>query len=536
MYYNALFEQGLNIALRAYEVSLELDNDTLIGSAENLLGLLLMNVGRNADALDHFRNAVRLIPKYHGNGYLSFNYHATSNIAECFLKLNMPDSVIHYSILSLEEAETLGKERGLGITYWNLAEAHMQLRNLKKAQGFAHQGLDIVMDSPHRDVNQMLCASLMRTHELAGDRDSAYAFLSLGLLENNDPLNTDYSRVDFLNQAIDMSLRYRDVAKATELISTLKSLERELDSKEQGQRIDLLRDYYEKKQVLVKTQEELEVQERVIQLRTRVLVTMVALALLLLVVIYLSFRFFRQRQQIQSLEFQQQKEQDRREAELAAFGERMKALQTERNRIASDLHDDIGASLSSIRIYSDAATSKFEDRPEEVLRLMALIRETSVGLMDRMSDIIWTISSNHDSAEDLVLRMKSHGGKLFNSVGIRPVYLLNGDLSQFHPSVQARKNIYLIFKEAVNNMAKYGNAETALITISVENGTFRLSIKDDGIGFDLSEQKDGNGLKNMRQRATALNGQLTILSNKGHGTEVSLTCEIAKISDAFIHG
>jgi len=531
MYYNALFDQGLNIALRAHEVAVELHNDTLLGAADNLLGLLLMNVGRYDDALRHLRKAVRLIPRYHGNGFLSFNYQAIANIGECFLLLGQPDSVVAYSMQSLDEAEALGKQRGLGIAYWNLAEAYLLLNNLEQATKYARLGLQVVADSPHRDVIQILYASQMRIHENAGNRDSAYIYLALGLGENDNPLNTDYSRTDFMNVAIDLCLRYRDVGTATALISKLKDLERTLAAKEQGQRINVLRDYYEKNRDLMLTTERIEAQEKELVWRTRIQLALGALAIVLLSLIYFLYRAFRQRQRIQHLEFQRQMEQVNRQTEIKALQDRMQAVQEERNRIASDLHDDIGASLSSIRIYSDAADTQRLTRPEESARLITLIKDTSAAIMDRMSDIIWTISAKNDGGQNLVFKMKSYGGEVFGSIGIQPIYLLDGQVNDLRPSVHARKNIYLIYKEAVNNLAKYSGAKTATISISALGGVFRLAIKDDGVGFDTGTVVNGNGLVNMTQRAAALGGELTVHSELGKGTEISLRCAIARISD-----
>lgn len=531
MYYNALFEQGLNLALRAREVSLKLNNDTLIGAADNLVGLLMMNTGRVEDALPYLRSAVNKLPQFHGNGFLSWNYQAIANIAECFLLLNNPDSVIAYSMLSLDEAEKLGRERGLGIAYWNLAEAYLIRGDLSSASIFSRKGLNVLENSPHRDVLQAHYATLMRNAEKRNLPDSALYFMDLGLKENTNEQNTDYSRSDFLNKAIDLSLRLGNVKRANVMITALRELERSFNEKEQGLRMNVLRDYYEKSQSLALTQERMEAQARQFELRGWIQKALIAVALLLLALVFFVQRFFAQRTRIQKIDFERRIQEERRVADLKAVQMRMEALNEERQRIASDLHDDIGASLSSIRIYADAANMQFESKPVEAHNLIQRIRESSAGIMDRMGDIVWSISPRNDGGENLIFRMKSLANQTLGAKGIEPHFKVSEGVSVLSLSLQARKNIYLIYKEAVNNIAKYSGAKEVYVRINLNDSDLIMSIIDNGKGFETNQLTQGNGLHNMNERALHIGGRLEITSQPGSGTEVTLTCEIAKIRD-----
>ena len=117
MYYNALFDQGLNSAYRSLELAESLGNDTLIGNTENILGLFLINLDKYDEALVHFRRAIPLIPVNHTFDYLSYRYQVLANAGECFLKMHMPDSAFHYAIMGLDEARARGKIRGEAIIY-----------------------------------------------------------------------------------------------------------------------------------------------------------------------------------------------------------------------------------------------------------------------------------------------------------------------------------------------------------------------------------------------------------------------------------
>jgi tetratricopeptide (TPR) repeat protein len=278
-------------------------DSVLLGSAENLLGLLLMNLDRTKEALVHLRRAVRLLPRYHGNGYLSFNYHAIANIGECFIRLQMPDSAIAYSMLSLQEADSLGKERGLAIAIWNIAEARLMQGRPDEALREARKGKTIVKHSPHRDVVQIFCSTMMRAHSALHQPDSALYMLSEGLKENGDPLNTDFSRMEFMDSAATMLIRMKEVEQAAIVLNDLKQLTRNIGTKEQQQRIDILKQFYEKNRQLAITNALSESQRQQLELRERQQMFLVFLAILLVLLLVVGHRAFRQRQRIQQMEF-----------------------------------------------------------------------------------------------------------------------------------------------------------------------------------------------------------------------------------------
>lgn len=534
MYYSALFEQGLSCALRAHALMEKSSDSVLVGSAENLVGLLMMNLGRTDEALVHLRKAVVLLPKYHGNGYLSFNYHAIANIGECFLRLQMPDSAISYSIHSLEEADSLGKERGLAIAIWNISEARLMQGQADIALTEARKGLQIVYDSPHRDVVQIFHSTLMRAFERSGNRDSALHYLDRGLEENTNPLNTDFSRMEFLDATVQMLLSMNEVERAASVLNEYRRLAREVGSKEQHQRIEVLKQFYERNRQLSIASALNEAQQHELMLRERQQIFLVALAVLLLFLLIIGLWAFRQRQRIQQMEFSQQIQSTQRQMEMRAVEDRIQALNEERNRIASDLHDDIGASLSGIRIYTEAALMQASKNPDEAFQLLGRIRQSAAGVMERMGDIVWSISPRNDSGENMLFRMKTFATETLGPLGILPHYEADERVESLHPSILARKNMYLIFKEAVNNMAKYGKATEVRIHLHLADDRLIMELTDNGVGFDVRSVHQGNGLRNMRERAKAIGAALSVTSEAGIGTRIRLVCDVARISDGSV--
>jgi signal transduction histidine kinase len=194
-------------------------------------------------------------------------------------------------------------------------------------------------------------------------------------------------------------------------------------------------------------------------------------------------------------------------------------LQNIRNKIASDLHDDIGSTLNSISVYSEVAKQK----SPSVVQELEQIGEASRKIIDAMSDIVWMISSKNDSFENIILRMRSLGYNLLKAKNIEHTFRVDEDMGSMKLSMEERRNFFLIFKEAVNNLVKYSDATRASINLSHEKELIKLSVRDNGKGFDVKQFSTGNGLFNMRSRAQEMNAELKIESEPGKGTTIELT-------------
>ena len=194
-------------------------------------------------------------------------------------------------------------------------------------------------------------------------------------------------------------------------------------------------------------------------------------------------------------------------------------LQEIRNKIASNLHDDIGSTLNSISIFSEVARQDAVQRDEALL----MIGESSRQVIEVMSDIVWSINPKNDSFEKIIFRMKSLSYNLLNAKKIDFIFKADEQLNKKKISMQNRRNFYLIFKEAINNLVKYSEATRVSINISCSDNHIKMKIQDNGIGFDKSIPSSGNGLNNMQRRANEMNANLKIKTAKGEGTTIELT-------------
>ncbi len=209
-----------------------------------------------------------------------------------------------------------------------------------------------------------------------------------------------------------------------------------------------------------------------------------------------------------------------------------KALEMERlrTRIATDLHDDIGATLSSISFYSETIKQQTAIQLPQLTPMLDKMGETSREMVGNMSDIVWDINPQNDSFEKMLGRMQNLAAGLCAVKNIQLHFTADEKLIQLQLPMEQRRNIYLIFKEALNNALKYAGCSNMRIDLRKESRSLVLSVKDDGKGFNetavAENSQGGNGLKNMRQRATEIKGELIIDSEENKGTHVLLKTTI----------
>jgi two-component system, NarL family, sensor histidine kinase UhpB len=198
--------------------------------------------------------------------------------------------------------------------------------------------------------------------------------------------------------------------------------------------------------------------------------------------------------------------------------QQMKELQL-RNQIAADLHDEVGSSLSSIHMLSSLASQQGSDttNKEILTRMSNNARET----MDKMGDIVWMIKPGETEAGSLKQRMERFAYEIGEAKNIE-MQVEMADLEALKLTMQQRKNIWLIFKEAVNNAAKYSGTRKLEVRVAVQNKQLLLTIQDFGSGFDMLLARKGNGIDNMRNRALDLHGTLVTDTKANQGTSVQL--------------
>jgi ligand-binding sensor domain-containing protein/signal transduction histidine kinase len=218
---------------------------------------------------------------------------------------------------------------------------------------------------------------------------------------------------------------------------------------------------------------------------------------------------------------------------LAAYGayryrlSQVIALERVRTRIATDLHDDIGASLTQIAILSEVARQENGQNGHRKAEPLTTIAATSRELVDSMADIVWAINPQKDHLRDLTQRMRRFASDTFTACDISFTFRAPEVDGRLRLNTDMRRQVFLIFKEGVNNIVRHSGCARAEIDLSLDGNWLSLKLADDGKGFSPTTESDGHGLMSMQERAMSLGGQFTIISEGGKGTTVTLKVPIS---------
>jgi signal transduction histidine kinase len=207
--------------------------------------------------------------------------------------------------------------------------------------------------------------------------------------------------------------------------------------------------------------------------------------------------------------------------EVNTLKAKMQAREEERERIAREMHDDIGSALTTILYLSDDLKEKSK---EDENKIADKIASTATGVVDKMNEIIWSMNRQYDTLDDLIVYTRQHAVEFLQNHCLK--YHFN--VPEYIPNVQItgeqRRNIYLVIKESLHNIVKHSGASTVDVSFDL-NGGLGGRIHDNGKGIETNGQRRfGNGLTNMRQRMESIGGTLEIENE--NGTTVKLYCPL----------
>ena len=193
--------------------------------------------------------------------------------------------------------------------------------------------------------------------------------------------------------------------------------------------------------------------------------------------------------------------------------EKQNAVQKERTRIAHDMHDDLGAGLSTIRFLSEKLRRNiFSQVSREDIDKM---QSTSNELIDKMNEIIWTMNEKNDSLEDLLLYVRSYAMEYCNDNNLECSIDMPEQVPMHFVSGEMRRNIFLTVKESLHNIVKHACAKNVEIAMEI-SGSLNIVIHDNGKGFEKGQRsREGNGLRNMQDRIRSVGGTLSIQNEIG---------------------
>ncbi|PIQ14785.1 MAG: hypothetical protein COW67_11975 [Flavobacteriales bacterium CG18_big_fil_WC_8_21_14_2_50_32_9] len=387
---------------------------------------------------------------------------------------------IEYYQKALEIYEKIGSRTGMSLIYVNLGYCYLDLKKFDKANEFLQKGLLLSKSSQSYYQLKHAYQGLARLENMRGNYDASDNYFDL-YVENMDSIYNEES-----NKLIsEMQVKYETAEKEKQLAE----------------------------QEVIITKEQLRVRQRNY--------TLVGLALVIIFIIILGVYIYKQQK------FKQQKliEENQLKDEIAKIT-LQNELHEERIRISRDLHDNVGSQLTFIISSVDNMGYLFKTADEKLREKLHGIADFSRTTITQLRDTIWALNKDEISFEDLKSRLYNYieSAKLAKE---NITFNFEVDVNQ-KISFNAIEgvNIYRIVQEAINNSLKYSAATTINVLLKESKDKLILKIEDDGIGFNINEVKLGNGLDNMKNRATSIKARFNIDSTPEKGTTILLEMPI----------
>ena len=489
---------ALDYHLKALKLAEEIKEYYSVSVSLNSIGNIHIALGNYKDAISYFKRCLPIAEAANNNLGIAMNL---NNIGEAYEQMHKIDSAIYYYNASLKYNEKIHCDKGVAICYNSLGNAYQKQQRYKEAVQLYTKALkinsqlgDVIYNAVnynnlgfvylhlkrYKEAKSSFRSALSIAKQVGSKMEIKNAYEGLMLLaeqEHNYPDAFTYSKALKL---------YGDSIVNEKNTHYVREMEAVYEKEKNQQQIKLL-----------------EIKEK----NTRWLATAgFALFVLLFLsggLLYVRNRLLKKNELLQ------------RELQL-------------RSEIANDLHDDMGSTLSSVAILSEVAEREIRNGNELLLKdLIDKIQFNTKETQDAVDDIIWSVNPSNDKFQNLSLRIREYAIPLFESKDICFKITTPDTLSQLSLSMDARRNIFLIAKEAVNNLVKYSECTQAVINFSLNHSLLTMRITDNGKGFDIENAKSTrNGLRNMKQRAELIHGNLTITSETGKGTDITLMVKI----------
>jgi len=529
--YQQKYSEGLKMHRKAMEMFTEMNDSSGIMNSNNNLGIIYEEQGNYPEAIKSYLSALKMAEARGNKKAIADAYFNIGNVYNG--EISSADAIKSYSS-ALNIYEEIGFKQGVALCYVNMGQSYQGLDSLESAVKFSQKGYEILEAMGKRVSAAQAKNTVAHMNTKLGNYSQALDDFSAALkvfsgMGDTMNMSTSYrgiGEVHYYKGQYNEALKYFNIslelAKAvgfkTNIVGGYGSIAELYEKKNDFKNAYLNHKLYfafndsllnetksrqiaemqtryetEKKDIdIALLNKNKEIQDVEIKKQKLQKYSFIGGLGLVIVMLLFGYRAYRTRQALR--------------------------LQDIRNKIAGDLHDDIGSTLNSISIYSEVARKKDEHQDEA----LEMIGEASRKIIDAMSDIVWTINPENDSFAKIIFRMKSLAYNLFRAKKMEFTFHSDEILNEKKLSLDERRNFYLIFKEAINNLVKYSKATRVIIELSNENNYIRLRVQDDGVGFDLSQDNAGNGLKNMKRRANEMNADFKINSSIGSGTQIEL--------------
>jgi signal transduction histidine kinase len=495
------FDSAAFYAYRSLRIAESINHTNLMGKNFRVIGNILMSQGRVTEALNHYLTALHHLKQKNNIPALIARTH--ENIALAYVKLgNFDDAELNFTE-ALNTYLRINEARGLARVNLNMASLRTAERRFAEALSSTRYALNFYLKINHANGIAESYNQLSSTYFSMKDYDRSieYAKRTLEILKLNMDRDLELTALRLLHESYfekkEFEIAYNYLKTANALNDAIFSAKKEAIINELQSRYNL----QEKENEIALLNKDRELRETKIRKAVLTRNSIIGGTILLLIIIALFFNYYRASQ--------------------------LQKQQSERVRISSDLHDEVGSTLSSIGILSDFAMRKIDEgQIENAKGLMDEIAVTALHMGDDINDIIWAINPKNDDFESTINRLHNFTSRIAEGRNIHLDFSADEKLLKSNLAMTKRKNLLLICKEAINNAVKYSDCKNLSVHFKKDKKNLQCTVSDDGKGFKVNENYEGNGLKNMKYRAQQIHARLTINSWPDNGTVVHIALKV----------
>jgi signal transduction histidine kinase len=454
--------------LKHYYISLKIRNEFgdkqgCAGSYNNI-GLAYMEQGDFGQALQSYGVSLKLAEELGDKGTMANVY---SNTGFIETKQGKYDDAVNHLHLAISILKETGNKDGLIAAYTNIGQTYTKQKKYTEASKYLHQALTYAKEM----------SALLRMQEI-------YSELTI--------LDSSQGNFKPALQHYKLSIYCRDSMFNSR--NTTKLMQTQLQFE------------FDKKEFLAKAEQDRKDLLTAAEINRQKMSRNYSLAGIGVVLVFSCYGFYRYKKR-KRLQNQQ-------------------ALMDERLRISRELHDEVGATLSGISMYSHLAIDQIKSFAKlEVVKSLNIIQQSSAEMVNKLNDIVWLINPDQGSLQKLIDRLQEYAIDMAAIKNMRVTVTVPEKIADSNLPIENRRNVFLFCKEAINNAIKYSQGSLLELSIKKVGSTLHFTVSDNGKGFDAATVRKGNGLENMQKRADEIGAKFILESGQDEGATISLQCK-----------
>ena len=485
-----------------YDLALQnyLFSEKYLSKTNYNMGVMYSNIGNLYSDLDQFEKAIF----YHDKAIkIANNTNSKNELAIALLNKSNPltelkrfDEVEKVLLKSLQLSKEIGNDYAYSTALLNMGNLKIRFYKYSEIKKYADEALLIFtkLNNPEGIIIAQRALSIYYLHQKKYSDAKKHIFESLKLSKEYESLEHQYKAYALLSS---IASAEQELILADKFKITADSIETAINLDDVRNKIEEVKGKFEseKKELKIKTlTQQTELQDLKIKRRLWTTITLLFAFLGLGGFAYSQFKNFKTKKAL-------------------LLAQQENAIVEERLRIATDMHDDVGSGLSRIRYIVSAVQSGQTEQKQGLTK----VTEISDDAVQKMKEIIWSLNESNQNLENLIYYIRGQMSEMIENANVDFICHLPETIPAISFGWKRNRNTYLLVKESINNAIKHAEAKTITLDFDISTD-LKITVTDDGKGFDTTKNFTGNGLNNYKKRVADLNAKYELKSEMDKGT------------------